>query len=70
LLQRIEEIILFYASKEEDIVEDVEPGFPRKKKLKEEVKTRKCKNCITRKKKRLPKIKKKYHGKLHITVSK
>jgi len=39
LLQRIEEIILFYASKEEDIVEDVEPCFPRKKKLKEEVKT-------------------------------
>ena len=39
MLQRIEEIILFYASKEEDIVEDVEPGFPRKKKLKEEVKT-------------------------------
>ena len=39
LLQRIEEIIFFNASKEEDIVEDVKPGFPRKKKLKEEVKT-------------------------------
>ena len=32
--------LFFYTSKEEDIVEgDVEPGFPRKKKLKEEVKT-------------------------------
>ena len=39
MLQRIEEIILFYASKEEDTVEDVESGFPRKKKVKEEVKT-------------------------------
>jgi len=37
LLQRIEEIILFYASKEEDIVEDVESGFPREKEVKEGV---------------------------------
>jgi hypothetical protein len=32
-------IFLFFCSKEEDIVEDVEAGFPRKKKVKEEVKT-------------------------------
>ena len=37
MLQRIEEIILFYASKEEDIVEDVESGFPREKEVKEGV---------------------------------
>ena len=40
LLQRIEDIILLHASKEEeDIVEDVEACFPRKKKVKEEEKT-------------------------------
>ena len=39
LLQRIEDIILLHAIKEEDIVEDVEAGFPRKKKMREEVKT-------------------------------
>ena len=35
LLQRIEDIIVLHG----DIVEDVEAGFPKKKKVKEEVKT-------------------------------
>jgi hypothetical protein len=39
LLLRIEDIIVLHGSKEEDIVDDVEAGFPRKKKVKEEVKT-------------------------------
>ena len=39
MLLRIEDIIVLHGSNEEDIVEDVEAGFPRKKKVKEEVKT-------------------------------
>ena len=34
LLQRIEDIILLHASKEEDIVVDVEAAFPRKRRVK------------------------------------
>ena len=39
MLLRIEDIIVLHGSKEEGIVEDVEAGFPRKKKVKEDVKT-------------------------------
>ncbi len=38
MLQRIEDIILLHASKEEATVVDVEAAFPRKRRVKEEVK--------------------------------
>ena len=37
MLLRIEDIIVLHGSKEEDIVEEVEARFPRKKKVKEDV---------------------------------